>query len=124
MLTLQLVACGGGGGASDTATVNNNIDQNQSAAILTISWEAPPYRQDGSVLDVSEIMGYRVYTGLTADNLDQTFWINDANQTNLDITQLLAQSFYIAMVVVDIYGVESDLSAVQAVDLSEATFAN
>ncbi len=85
--------------------------------MLDISWELPKYRQDGSELAASEILGYRLYTGLSPDDLDQSYWISDAYQTTAQITQASDQPFYIAIIVEDIDGIQSDLSPVQAISL-------
>ena len=136
LLASQLVACGSG--STDTTANTNSTnspvtdsaknknpsstDDNTASAVdalamLEITWDRPQYRLDGSELDPAEISGYRIYTGFSADNLEQSYWISDVYQTTTQITQQLDKTFYIAILVVDIDGVESDLSPVQAIEL-------
>ena len=87
---------------SDIQTENGSV---------TLTWSAPLTRLDGSSIALSEIDRYRVLYGQSPDTLNQTV-IVDGAETSVEISGLETGTWYFAMQVIDINGLESPVSQV------------
>lgn len=116
VVLFSLSGCGGGSSSNNLISLApvDNTEAGSSDSTINLSWELPEYRQDGSRLDASEVFGYKLYAGNSADNLDRQYWISDPYQTSIQITNNVMKTTYIAIAVVDIYGLSSDLSPIKA----------
>lgn len=76
----------------------------------TLSWSVPTRNDDGSVL--SNLAGYRIHYGLTADNLALTVDVANPSATTHTITNLLAGTYYFGMRAYTTGGNQSVLSNV------------
>jgi len=76
-----------------------------------LSWIAPDTRVDGSTLPISEIGGYKIYSGRTAESLTLLIDIADPN-TNAYSDGQPAGTYY-AVTAYNVYGAESDYSAIK-----------
>lgn len=65
---------------------------------------------DGSPLALSEIAGYRVYSGTATDNLSLDADINDGSATTYTVTDLPSGTFSFAVTAYDYANNESELS--------------
>ena len=81
-----------------------------SSALL--SWSAPNTRTDGSFLAPTEIAGYRIYMGTSADDLQLNVDIASGNTQQHRITQLGEGTYYFAVTTYDQANLESGLSSV------------
>lgn len=86
----------------------NVVDVGAGAA--TLSWTPPSANTDGSVL--SNLSGYVVLYGRTADNLSQTIQINNASISTYVVDSLATGTWYFAVVAVNSQGTWSPLSNV------------
>jgi hypothetical protein len=89
--------------ASDTGGTTGDI---------TLSWVAPSTRTDGSALSLSEIAGYRVYMGNSANNLSPIVDLDNGNSERHVVEDLENGTYYFAISVYDTAGNESGLSNV------------
>ncbi|MEO8019979.1 MAG: putative Ig domain-containing protein [Pseudomonadota bacterium] len=76
----------------------------------TVSWSAPTENTDGSAL--TNLAGYRILYGTSADQLDQSVSVSNPGLTNFVVDNLSIGTWYFAVVVVNSAGFESDLSNV------------
>lgn len=130
LLTAMLAACGGGGGASaarssdgstppviDDPSANPDVDPPANVvAHATVAWTAPVQREDGSALASEEIAGYEVYH-IESDSGDM-----DIIEVGGDVTEysvpLAAGSHELAVAVVDVNGVRSQMSDMQTIEVN------
>jgi hypothetical protein len=107
--TLVLTACGGGGGDSTTDSRDPTPTTSGTGSFL-LSWVAPSTRADGSYLPLTELEGYRVYYGTSANNLSVLVDLNDDSLTEYSVDTLPSGNYYFAVTAYDSNGVESGLS--------------
>lgn len=81
----------------------------------TLSWYPPTQNADGSPL--TDLAGYRVYYGRSADVLDQTINIGNEGLTALVVENLSAATWYFSMTSYNSQGVESARSPVVSKDV-------
>ncbi len=80
---------------------------NAWAGTVLITWTAPSMREDGSVLSLSEIAGYRAYYGTTAGDYQTQVDINDPTATEYTLADLSPGTYYIVLTTLDTDGRES-----------------
>lgn len=78
-----------------------------------LSWTAPITRTDSSSLPLSEIAGYRVYHGTSADNLSMITDIQNGALTSYTARNLAKGTHYFAVTVYDINNKESAYSTIE-----------
>jgi hypothetical protein len=118
-----LAACGGGGGSpaatSSSAAVApvSSTDSSppagsstSSIGAATLSWAAPDQNTDGSAL--TNLAGYRIYYGTSADALDQVIDIPSVGITTYVLDDLTAGTYYFSIRAYNAVGAESALSNV------------
>ena len=76
----------------------------------TLSWVAPSTRIDGTSLQLSEIMGYRIYHGTSAGGITQLADLDDPTAETYEVTGLPSGPNYFAITTYDVYGIESPMS--------------
>jgi hypothetical protein len=69
-----------------------------------LQWVVPPSKADGSPLD--DLAGYRILYGRTAEDLDNSIYIEDPNATSYTITTLESGVWYFAVSAVNSSGLE------------------
>jgi hypothetical protein len=90
-VTVNAVSAGGGG----TGTAR-------------ISWNPPTARSDGSSL--TDLAGYRIYYGPSADDYTQSVTVSTAGVTSFTVENLPSGTYYFAITAFDSAGVESQFS--------------
>ena len=108
---ILLSACGGGSGdtSSDTTNVQQKVD---------LSWTAPTTRTDGTLLNPSELEGYRIYYGASPDELVLQEEIIGVSATEISITDLPPGVYYFSVTAYDSDGLESSFSEVVSKEVS------
>ena len=114
LLSLVLTACGGGGGdgggggaspasAAPTSStpgsrsISGSGGNGPLAAVAsakgatTLSWEPPTLNDDGTPL---KLTGYRIYWGLSADNLTDSVTLDNPGLTRYVVEQLKPATYY------------------------------
>ena len=105
LIAVLLTACGGGddgpaaasptssgAGASSTPTASAPLTGVASAkGATTLSWNPPTANDDGSAL---KLTGYRIYWGLTADNLTSSVTLDNPGLTRYVVEQLKPATYY------------------------------
>lgn len=81
-----------------------NIEVKSTSA--TISWTAPSVRADNSPLPLSELSGFRIYSGTSSDNLTLLIDIDDSSQTEYKVSNLNIGTHYYAVSAYNIHGDE------------------
>ncbi len=104
-----LVGCGDSGGDDSDAPP---AGADSAAGVATLSWVAPSTRVDDTVLPMSEIGGYKVYMGTSADELVLYQDISDPYQMELVVDDLTTGTYYFAVTAYNQYGAESDFSVI------------
>jgi hypothetical protein len=120
-----LAACGGGGGSSATTSSYGSVaalsssdssppasspssSSTSSIGAATLSWAAPDENTDGSAL--TNLAGYRIYYGTSADALDQVIDIPSVGITTYVVDDLVAGTYYFSIRAYNAVGAESALS--------------
>ena len=80
------------------------------AGDITVSWVAPAEREDGSVLSMAEIAGYRVHYGDSQGSYPYEVPVDSGSTMSVTLANLAAGTYYIAVTTVDTDGRESVLS--------------
>ncbi|HKQ83322.1 MAG TPA: putative Ig domain-containing protein [Steroidobacteraceae bacterium] len=81
-----------------------------STGVATISWTPPNSNTDGSAL--TDLTGYVVLYGRSADNLSQSIEIDNASMSTYVVESLATGTWYFAVVSVNAEGIRSALSNV------------
>lgn len=107
-------------GVYDVVVSNTNNTVTSLAAILVINanssfsvvlnWDIPSLRDDGADLEVFEINGYVVAYGLSAQNLNSSINIMDAEQTTAIVDGLSSNTYYFAIATIDSQGLRGAFS--------------
>ena len=84
--------------------------ENLFAADVVANWVAPTQREDNSILDISEIGGFRIYYGNSTGNYVNQVDINDGTLTTFTMTGLPEGNMYFVMTTIDTEGRESTYS--------------
>jgi hypothetical protein len=79
---------------------------------LELRWTAPVTRADGTELEVSEIDGYYIYLGETAETLQIETELDDGQIDSFTFENLTLGTYFVALTVYDTDGNESSLSNV------------
>jgi hypothetical protein len=95
-----LIGCGGGG--------SGIVRETPPPDSITIAWDAPIKRTDGSDLPGSEVAGYTVHYGLSSNQYTNSIIVNDS--TTFTIGNLSPGTYYFAVKISDSFGYESDFS--------------
>jgi hypothetical protein len=77
---------------------------------VSLAWTPPATRTDGSALDMSEIGGYKIYMGTTADDMQQVMDLADSTITDYVMENLDSGDYYFAVTIYDTEGNESAFS--------------
>ncbi|MBV2120404.1 MAG: hypothetical protein KUF74_03015 [Candidatus Thiodiazotropha sp. (ex Ctena orbiculata)] len=107
VLAYGLTACGGGGGGGDDDNNPVNPSDNQAQQL---SWVAPSTRTDGSFLDLSELAGFKIYSGPSSNNLELIADIEDGHVTSYDLSSMTAGNYFFGIVAYDTDGLNSPIS--------------
>jgi hypothetical protein len=105
LLVVVLTACGGGGGgggASPSAAAPTSSSPNPGGSSplaaaatakgsTTLSWTPPTMNDDGTPL---KLTGYRIYWGLSADNLTSSVTLDNPGLTRYVVEQLPPATYY------------------------------
>src|SRR5204862_5513175 len=74
----------------------------------TVSWVSPTINVDGTPL--TDLAGFRVFYGMSPNQLDQKIELPDATFTSVQIEDLAAGTYYFAVKAYTTSAVESDVS--------------
>ncbi len=96
-----------------TATVDlAGFDISVESTSALLSWTAPSSREDDSPLTLSELGGYKIYSGTNPNSLTLLVTLADSSLTSYRDENLSPATHYYAITAYDSDGVESVLSAV------------
>jgi hypothetical protein len=122
VVTVALAACGSVGVSSSSAAASqsgasvDSTDSRPPAASqsnlpapsvgdVTLSWDAPDENTDGSAL--TNLTGYRIYYGASADDLSQVIEIPGVGVTTYVVDDLATGTYYFSIRAYNAQGVES-----------------
>ena len=77
---------------------------------ISLSWEIPLEREDGTPLELYEIDGYKIAYGTSASQLDTFVSVTGAAVTDYMFSSLLAGVYYFAIATIDSDGVQGRYS--------------
>jgi hypothetical protein len=83
-----------------TITVSGTV----SAGGASVTWQTPPSKVDGTPLD--DLAGYRIVYGRTAEDLDNSVYIEDPSANSYQFSTLEGGVWYFAVVAVNANGLE------------------
>jgi hypothetical protein len=109
-------ACSGTAACVLSMTANHSVTARFTAVATTgnatLSWIAPTARENGALLALSELAGYRIYYGTSADNTNLMIEVPGGSVTGHTITGLASGTYYFRASAYDTTGVESPQSGV------------
>jgi hypothetical protein len=119
VVTGALAGCGGGSSSQSASTVSSagpsppvtsqsTPPPAPTVGAATLSWAAPDQNTDGSAL--TNLAGYRIYYGTSANALDQVIDIKSVGLTAYVIDNLTAGTYYFSIRAYNSVGMESALS--------------
>jgi hypothetical protein len=116
-----LGACGGGASTSGnpsatTAGASVTAAPVDGAGNAMVSWVPPQQNADGTAL--TDLAGFRIYYGTSADELTQVIDVNAPASTQFDVGNLSGGTWYFAVAALNSAGVEGDLSNVASKTIS------
>ncbi|MET0073192.1 hypothetical protein A3197_10475 [Candidatus Thiodiazotropha endoloripes] len=100
-----LTACGDGGGEDDNTSVDPSDNQVQQ-----LIWVAPSTRTDGSFLDLSELAGYKIYSGPSSNNLELIADIKDGLTTAYYLSSMRPGRYFFGIAAYDTDGRNGPIS--------------
>ncbi len=105
-----------GGTVDDTTNVTGDtvVDEEpveQALLSTTLNWIIPTQRENGSVLDVSEIDGYEILYKKVGDEINYSLMIDDASVSTYVLEDLAAGEYEFKIASYDTNGVYSDFSS-------------
>jgi hypothetical protein len=107
-LLITIQSCGGGSSGGETISSTN----------ITLSWDAPNINIDGSGIQPSELVKYRLYYGNSATSLSNSVEFDGlANPNSYTVAKsslsfISSNVYYLALSVVNDQGIESNLSEI------------
>jgi hypothetical protein len=123
-MAVALAGCGGGNASSAGASSSQSVSSSGAGSPVnsqssgptstptvseaTLSWAAPDENTDGSAL--TNLAGYRIYFGTSADALDQVIDIPTVGITEYVVDNLTAGTYYFSIRAYNSAGAESALS--------------
>jgi hypothetical protein len=96
---------------SDRASDYRPTDSTSTEGV-SLSWSAPITREDGDLLTLSELEGFRVYYGTDKNALNALVDLNDSSETSYTVTGLSPGVYYFAVTAYDYDGLESGYSEI------------
>ena len=84
--------------------------QQISNGTVTVDWIPPTENTDGTIL--TDLKGYRVHYGTTANNLTQSAEVSNAGVTSYVVTNLSSGTWFFGVSAYSMTGVESSISGV------------
>jgi hypothetical protein len=118
-MLLLTAGCGGGmdsasnGGDSATNASSSNVTSSSSipeTGSATLSWDPPTQNINGTPL--TDLAGYYIHYGTSADDLTQTITVQGAHVSEYEIINLAAGTYYFAVTAYTSDGSESAASNV------------
>jgi hypothetical protein len=114
-----LSACGGSDSGSSTSSISNTSGTSTSSGgssstsdssgtaggAVTLNWQAPTENTNGTA--ASQLIGFYIYYGTSADNLDQWVVAWGSETTSFTVTNLASGTYYFAIAAYNWMGVES-----------------
>lgn len=97
-----------GGGTSDTSPAFSVEVVSVANGTASLSWMPPNQNTDGSPL--TDLAGYKVYWGLTPNDLTNSVTINNPGVTSYIVDNLTPATWYFAATAYDADGLESSFS--------------
>lgn len=94
------------GGGSTTDPTEPTVER-----VVTLSWEIPTRRQDGSNLELTDIQGYRIYSGTSQTQLATIVNVDNPTQRSYSENRALG-TYYFSISTIDAAGMESTRSDV------------
>lgn len=125
LISAMLTACSGGGSSNASAQPQENppVIDNPSAdpdivpvGTVALAWSAPTQREDGSALSADQIAGYEVYH-VEGDSGEMDIITVEGDVTQYQMS-LAAGTHELGIAVVDVYGVKSQMSELQSVEIN------
>jgi beta-lactam-binding protein with PASTA domain len=101
-----------GSGTAVTSGSAVDLAVSSGAAPVILSWVAPVTKTDGTPLSLSEIAGFRIYSGVASDNLSLMADVNDGSATTYTVTGLSSGTHYFAATTYDYSNNESAYSSI------------
>ncbi|KZX78961.1 hypothetical protein A3715_09040 [Oleiphilus sp. HI0009] len=104
------------GDSSDDANSNDGQQSNggsndTSSRSISLSWDIPVEREDGSDLELYEINGYVIKYGSSAGGMANTINISGGNVTQYTLDNLNSGTYYFAIATVDSDDVQGEFSS-------------
>jgi hypothetical protein len=105
-----IITVSDGTNSRSLAAFSITVTAPQSVGTASLNWTAPTLNTDGSAL--TDLTGYRVYHGTSANALNDVRTVNGASNTSYNFTGLASGTHYFTVTAVNGIGVESSPAGV------------
>lgn len=102
LIAFMLSGCGGGGGSTGA---DPGTESPAASSSVTLNWNSPSTRIDGSVMTTEEVAGYKIHYGSSSGNYSTV--IDVGNVTSYTVDALTAGTYYFSVTAYDLNGNES-----------------
>lgn len=104
-------ATGGGNNPATEIPDSTTPPPNNSGSSVSINWNAPSSREDGSPLTIAELSGYEIYFFMDGSAEEEgVIYIEDPATTEYSTNTLSSGTYYFAISSIDTNGLYSSLS--------------
>jgi len=86
-------------------------------ASLALSWQVPSQRENGDTLLVSEISGYVIQYGVSAESLGNLITVSDALTTDYELKNLQPGTLFLRIATVDSDDIQGQYSSTISIDI-------
>lgn len=100
LIAFMLSGCGGGSTGADSGA-----ESPAASSSVTLNWNSPSTRVDGSAMTTEELAGYKIHYGSSSGNYSAT--IDVGNVTSYTVDALTAGTYYFSVSAYDLNGNES-----------------
>lgn len=84
---------------------------------ITLQWQSPSTRSDGSPLSLSEIAGYNIYYSQQPGQFSNSVYVKGGYKMQVTIEGLASGRYYLTMTTIDDLGLESNFSSQLVVEI-------
>ncbi len=108
LIALALYGCGGGGGGTGDSSITPGSGSPAASSSVTLNWEAPGTRVDGTAMAIEDIAGYKLHYGSSSGSYTGSIDVGNSNSYTME--DLPAGTYYFAVTAYDLNGNESAYS--------------
>lgn len=104
------IILGSGSGSGSGSSQSDPAQEPDPITNFTVTWIAPAQREDGMPISLSDIAGYKVYTGTAPGFYTENVSVDGSDATSKIFVDFAPGSYFICVTTLDTEGRESQFS--------------